>query len=77
MKSDRYQKIRRLFHAVCDLDAAEREKLIAETCVDDAELRAEIDVLLAGDQDQQDVFAEGQIGVGRQLILQRPKHDPV
>ena len=52
MNSRRFDEIERIFTAAADLDAAARQALLAQECGDDAELRGEIETLLAHDHAQ-------------------------
>ena len=45
-----WDRVWRIFDAALDAEPEQRERLLAETCGDDAELRAEIDGLFAGHQ---------------------------
>ena len=47
MTPERYQQIRRVFMEARELDQAAREAYLVESCGDDAELRAEVEKLLA------------------------------
>ncbi|MHC4446564.1 MAG: protein kinase domain-containing protein [Planctomycetota bacterium] len=44
---ERYKRAKKLFLAVCDLDPAERKAVLDKECADDAELRADVESLLA------------------------------
>lgn len=54
---ERWQQVKRLFTAASGLDRAEREKLLETECVNDPELRAEVEKLLAS-LDSADTFME-------------------
>lgn len=47
MSGERYERLRALFDAAEPLDAAAREAMLARTCSDDPQLRAEVERLLA------------------------------
>ena len=47
----RFEAARDLFDEVCELPAAEQERLLAERCAGDAELRAEVELLLDADRE--------------------------
>ena len=47
----RFEAVRDLFDEVCELPPAEQERLLAERCAGDAELRAEVELLLDADRD--------------------------
>ena len=46
---EHYERLRRLFIKVCDLEPAERAALLDRECADDPSLRREIETLLAKD----------------------------
>ena len=45
--TDRWQRVRELFHACTDLDTAQRDAFLTQECAEDSELRAEVESLLA------------------------------
>ncbi|HET9832811.1 MAG TPA: protein kinase, partial [Vicinamibacterales bacterium] len=47
MASERWQRVTEIFHAALASDPARREAVLADACVGDAELRAEVDALVA------------------------------
>jgi eukaryotic-like serine/threonine-protein kinase len=47
MQAERWQQIERLFHSALERAPGERTALLAEACADDAELRREVESLLA------------------------------
>ena len=47
MKSERWQRISQLYHAALSRDGAERSAFLRDACADDAELRSEVESLLA------------------------------
>ncbi len=51
MTQERWQLIKSLFDRVAECDGASRTALLAELCGDDAELRKEVESLLASDQE--------------------------
>jgi len=53
---DHYEKAQQIFLSVCDREPAERSQLLDETCGSDAALRAEVERLLAADQQPQGIL---------------------
>ncbi len=51
MTPERWSKIKQVFDAACDLALAEREKFLSGACVNDPDLRHEVDSLLAAHAD--------------------------
>ena len=49
MTAFRWQQIEKLYHAVLEYDAPRRAEFLAEACRDDADLRKEVESLLAVD----------------------------
>src|SRR5215468_1419542 len=47
MTSERWQRIETLFHAALEREAQERAAFLGQACVGDAELRYEVEALLA------------------------------
>lgn len=58
MTTARWQRVRELFDSVCEMGAAERDAYLSEACVDDAELRAEVESILEG-SDRAPTFLDG------------------
>ena len=50
MSRERFQRARSLFEQACNLPPVEQKALLDEACADDAELRRELEVLLAADR---------------------------
>ena len=50
MRPERWAQITDLFSQTRNLPAAEREDLLDQVCTGDAELRQEVEALLAGDE---------------------------
>src|SRR5258707_15804654 len=50
MTAERWQQIKTTFHAVCERPSAERAQFLQEVCAGDAELRREVESLLATDE---------------------------
>lgn len=53
---ERWRRLQELFHRAVDLGERERAAFVAAECAGDAELRAELDQLLASDPDADDAF---------------------
>ena len=68
MNSERHQRLREVFEAVCDLGPAERDAVLADTCGADEALRREVEALLARDGEEGDAFAEQNLGVGHEFV---------
>ncbi len=64
MNTERYQRVRDLFHAVCDLDADARAAAIDDACGDDPELRTEVESLLAHHDEESEQLSDSQAGIG-------------
>jgi len=58
MNADRYQRLRELFLAACDMAPEEREAYLRDACRDDAALRADLAGLLARDAENAAVLEE-------------------
>ena len=59
MNAERFARLKRLFLVVADLPADERRAYLDEACADDAELRREIERLLASDRRPDELLATG------------------
>jgi len=70
MNEERYRQISVIFHEAAELDGAARSAFLDQACAGDAQLRHEVESLLAHDRDddRDDTFAEGRLGVGHELI---------
>ena len=69
MADTKYQRIRQIFHAACDLSNSERENYLAQACGTDSTLRAEVQKLLDLDSDgRTDALHEHNVGIGMQLL---------
>jgi hypothetical protein len=49
MAHDRWRQIEELFHVVVDLPESQRDAFLSEHCGSDAQLRTELETLLASD----------------------------
>ncbi len=68
MSEPQHARLKQLFHAVADLPPAERISYLDEHCADEPELRRKVESLLAHDTIQDDVFDDGQLGIGQDLL---------
>ncbi|MCP4250735.1 MAG: serine/threonine protein kinase, partial [bacterium] len=59
MDPDRWHSVRELFLSVCDLEPAERGALLARECGDDADMRAEVEALLASSEEDFELLDSG------------------
>ena len=58
MNDERWQRIEDLFHRAADLPPAERETFLTTACAGDAQLRAEVESLLANDDPEDKIVEE-------------------
>jgi len=63
---ERWHKVTELFHAARTLAPEQRERFLAQACLDDSALRREIEALLAG-HDGSDKFADLRASVSNPL----------
>ena len=72
MNKERYQRVRDLFHSVCELPEPERSTRLADACGDDGALLAEVEALLRyhREEDDDDSFGESKLGIGMELIAE-------
>lgn len=68
MTPERYQRVRELFHAVCELPASERGKRLRLECAGDESLMADVEDLLAQDSNDGDFLGDDRVGFGRRLL---------
>jgi WD40 repeat protein/predicted Ser/Thr protein kinase len=68
LASERYQRVREVFHAACERDPADRSAFLDEACGEDDELRAEVESLLAHDEKRGDQPREFESGIGLGLL---------
>lgn len=68
MTPERYQSVRELYQAACQLSGGARNELVARLCNDDAELLSEVQSLLRHHDDRPDALAEANLGIGRELL---------
>ncbi len=72
MHHQRHDRVREVFHAVCDLDVASRLRVLEARCGDDAELRREVLSLLAHvERPAIDLDAHGIVGI-EEMALETP-----
>jgi serine/threonine protein kinase/tetratricopeptide (TPR) repeat protein len=62
MKPERFQEVAALFREAGQRRPAERPAFLMEACGDDAELRAQVEVLLAADETHPGFFTESRLG---------------
>ncbi|MCH7701593.1 MAG: serine/threonine protein kinase [Planctomycetes bacterium] len=58
MTAPQWQRVRELFDSACEMGAAERDAYLSEACADDAELRVEVESILA-ESDRSPTFLDG------------------
>jgi WD40 repeat protein/tRNA A-37 threonylcarbamoyl transferase component Bud32 len=68
LASERYQRVRELFHATCEREEADRCAFLDEACGEDDELRAEVESLLAHDQERSGPPRDFESGIGLGLL---------
>jgi hypothetical protein len=68
MTPARWQQIRRVFDGAAGLAPAERTEFLRETCAGDAELRAEVEALLAADERTGSFLSAPAYEVGAELV---------
>ena len=73
MNTERHQRIREVFAAVCDLPPEEQPAYLDKACAGDPELRARVELLLAHDADETELLDERALEAGFQL---RPGDGP-
>jgi serine/threonine protein kinase len=64
MKPERFQAIAELFREACRRGPADRSAFLDDACRGDAELRAQVEVLLAADETHPGFLAESRLGEG-------------
>lgn len=81
MTPERYNRVREVYHAVCDLAGVAQGELLERQCAGDPELLVEVQSLLGYHDDRADVLADSQLGIGRRLLSSagpaRTGEDPV
>jgi serine/threonine protein kinase len=72
MSPERYEQVRELFIEVCELDASARSAMLDDRCAGDADLRREVEALLAAerdqDRDQDDPLRESRLGIMAEVV---------
>lgn len=68
MTPERYQRVREIFHQVCDLPVAERAEFLTQKLGSESDTRAEVESLLRHAANDSDVFEEERLGFGRALV---------
>lgn len=56
MRSERWQQIEELYHAVLEQEPLQRDSFLAEACGNDEELRRQVESLLATSQSNEGLF---------------------
>ncbi len=69
--SERFERAMEIFQAACELPQAECAAFVLRECGDDAELRAEVDSLLAHDEEAHEAVMAADSDGGAHSILQR------
>ncbi len=67
MTPEQFQRVDQIFHAALAIDPAARPQFLAEACNGDAEMRREVDALLAFDDQPQAIFRTPAIAAGMQF----------
>lgn len=75
MNSERYQRVRAIYHDVCEHAADEREALLVKACSGDHELLVEVRSLLQHHDDEVGVLPDSKVGFGQQLIAANATSD--
>ena len=68
MTPERWQRIKELFHRAIEMGAVERDAFLEAECVGDAELRAEVESLVAADAREDDFLDEAAAGVAAGVV---------
>jgi len=68
MTPERWQRLKELFHRALEMGAAERAAFLKAECAGDAELRAEVESLVAADARGEDFLDEGAAGVAAGVV---------
>lgn len=68
--SDRWERVAELFDAAVALAEPERAKFLEQECADDPELRAEIESLLAADEEASEFMEDSPLEVPRELFAE-------
>ena len=83
MDSTRYQQVKAIFHDLLDVPTADRARALVERCGDDADLRTQVEGLLASHDSAGEFLAQPALKVGAgdladsQLGMTRASHSPV
>ena len=77
MNPERYGQIARLFHAAVELPSGERAVLLDRACAGDAELRREVESLLASDQQDKDFIEAPALEVAAGLLAREQPQEQV
>lgn len=77
MNPERYGQVARLFHAAVELPSGERAVLLDRACAGDAELRREVESLLASDQQDKDFIEAPALEVAAGLLAREQPQEQV
>lgn len=70
MTPERYKRIGELYHAALEIDADERAAFLDRECSGDAELRSEVESLIASHEQSADFIASPALGVAAELLAE-------
>ncbi|MDQ3627077.1 MAG: serine/threonine-protein kinase [Verrucomicrobiota bacterium] len=70
LRSERWERVAELFDAAVTLAKPERTKFLEQECADDPELRAEIESLLAADEEDSEFMEDSPLEVPRELFAE-------
>ncbi len=73
MDSGRWREIERLFVEALELDPSQRAAWLQQNCGDDAELRREVESLLASDQEHEQGFLESKVAGAAAAVVAPPR----
>ncbi|HLN98711.1 MAG TPA: protein kinase, partial [Pyrinomonadaceae bacterium] len=73
MKTERWQQVERLYHAALERGAENRAAFLAETCAGDESLRAEVESLLAYEEQGEDFIESPALELTAKLMAQRQR----
>ena len=81
MNAERWQQVKTIFHRAAEYDPAARAGFLRESCGDDADLRSEVESLLASEQRpgsllENPVLAAGAVAARRPAESNRARHCP-
>jgi serine/threonine-protein kinase len=68
MASERWQRIEELFHATLQLEAAERAGYLSRECLDDDELRKEVESLISASENSPTFIDKPELNLGMRVL---------